>query len=320
MRAFAMAVVLLVAACGEPDSGTTPLSSPVAVATTCTLPVYWADTATNSTLAAFVRLPSGTVSMSGIIRPTNQFLFGTTYDRKSNTWLPAPEPYLSPDHKQYAYEVLGTSANEIHVVDIASGADRVAYHGTLAYSVTAFETDGIYMRQAINAKQGAYQKLFRLDPAGGTPKLVRGSDHHMYPTGWTVVNDSAAWGLDYQSKGKSYTYVVERLDLTTGAVTTWFTSDPDHQFAPMGTDGKNRLYITDGFEVWRLAKPGQVEHLLSPPKTEGSYTFGGEMLSDAHGAWFQALGGVWFHSDTEGSRQLTVNVPEEMVSPAGPCL
>jgi hypothetical protein len=42
------------------------------------------------------------------------------------------------------------------------------------------------------------------------------------------------------------------------------------------------------------------------------------MLADAHGTWFQALGEVWFHSDTEGSRQLTVNVPEEMIAPAGP--
>ena len=258
--------------------------------------------------------------MSGTIQRTKQFLFGATYDHASNTWLPAPDAYLSPDHKQYAYEVPGISASQIHVVDIASGADRVAYSGALTFTVTAFEADGVYLRQAVNAKQGAYQKLFRLDPAGGSPKLVRGSDHHMYPTGWTVVGGSAAWGLDYRVKGSSYTYLVDRLDLATGAVTTWFTSAPDHQFAPMGTDIKNRLYITDGLEVWRVGQPGQVEYLLRPPKTEGSYTFGGEMLADKHGVWLEALGGVWFYSDTEGSRQLVVNVPEEMVWPAGPCL
>lgn len=320
MRAFVVAVILVAAACGEPDSTAPTVTSPVAAATSCTLPVYWGDNATGSALAAFVKLPSGTVSMSGTILPSHQFLFGATYDRKSNTWLPAPSEYISPDHTQYAYEAPGTSVSEIHIVDIATGADRVAYRGPLIFSVIAFEADGVYMRQAVLPKQSVYQNLFRLDPAGGTPKLVRGSDHHMYQTGWTVLGGGAAWGIDYRLKGTSYTYLVDRLDLATGAVTVWFTSDPDHQFAPMGTDSKNRLYITDGFEVWRLAKPGQAEHLLSPAKTEGSYTFGGEMLADAHGTWFQALGGVWFHSDAEGSRQLPVNVPEEMVTPAGPCL
>jgi hypothetical protein len=142
----------------------------------------------------------------------------------------------------------------------------------------------------------------------------------MYQTGWTVIGGGAAWGLDYRVKGTSYTYLIERLDLATGAVTQWFTSAPDHQFAPMGIDTKNRLYITDGYEIWRMSKPGEAEHLLNPPHTEGSWTFGGEMVSDAHGVWLEALGGVWFQSDTQPPRQLVVNVPEEMVSPAGPCL
>jgi hypothetical protein len=322
MRLLALTAVVLVAACdtGQAvDQSPSPMRpSPAAIA--CKMPVYWADTATNSTLAAFVTLPSGTVSMAGTIRPVRQFLFGATYDTASRGWLPLTESYLSPDHKRYAYEVIGTtSGSQVHIVDIASGVDRVAYDGPTTLTVIAFESDGVYLRQAVNPKQGVYKELFRLDPAGGPPTLVRGSNRHMYQTGWTVVGAGAAWGLDFRVKGSSYTYLVERLDLASGAVAEWLASPPDHQFAPMGVDAKNRLYVTDGYEVWRLSSPGQVEHLLNPPKTAGAWTFGGVMRSDSHGTWFEALGGVWFHSDAQGSRQFVVGVPEQQIFPAGAC-
>ena len=90
------------------------------------------------------------------------------------------------------------------------------------------------------------------------------SDRHMDQSGWTVVSGGAAWGLDSRLQGDTYIYVVLRLDLTTGATTEWLDGPPNRQFAPLGTDNRDRLYVSDGYEVWRLAQPRQVEHLLNP--------------------------------------------------------
>src|SRR5438093_16296 len=95
------------------------------------------------------------------------------------------------------------------------------------------------------------------------------SDRHMDQSGWTVVSGGAAWGLDSRLQGDTYIYVGLRLDLTTGATTEWLDGPPDRQFAPLGTDNRDRLYVSDGYEVWRLAQPCQVEHLLNPT-AEGS--------------------------------------------------
>ena len=109
----------------------------------------------------------------------------------------------------------------------------------------------------------------------------------MDQSGWTVVSGGAAWGLDSRLQGDTYIYVVLRLDLTTGATTEWLDGPPDRQFAPLGTDNRDRLYVSDGYEVWRLAQPCQVR---APAQPDG--------------------GGVG---------QFKVGLAEEMVFPAGPC-
>jgi hypothetical protein len=207
----------------------------------------------------------------------------------------------------------------VHVVDVASRKDRVVYNGETPFEVIAFGSDGVYLAQAINPRQGVFAKLFRLDPAGGSPQLVRGSDRHMDPTGWTKVSGGAAWGLDFRVNGTVYTYQVERLDLATGLVTQWLQGGPERQWAPMGTDDAKRLYVTDGYEVWRLSRPGQVDTTIGGTQVAGALTFGTEVLADSNGAWFPGRGGVWLYSDAQGLRELAAGPESEMVFPAGAC-
>jgi hypothetical protein len=111
---------------------------------------------------------------------------------------------------------------------------------------------------------------------------------------------------------------VLRLDLTTATVTEWLESPPDRQFSPLGTDDRNRLYVSDGYEVWRLAQPRQVERLLNPPPEPGALTFG-PFSHDSHGAWFAGRGRVWLYPNRGGAQQFKVGPAGEMAFPAGTC-
>ena len=321
MRGLGLIAILILGSCsGAPIA--TPASSlpPGTAAAACRMPVFWNENtpAGPKTQAAFVRLPDGAVADVGMVQPPANDsgatdVLGATYDRASSRWLPARPAALSPDASHYAYISGG-----VHLVDVASGADRLAYAGPTTFILIGFGGDALYLAQATNPRQGLFQKLFRLDLAGGSPQLVPGSDRHMDQSGWTVVSGGAAWGLDSRLQGDTYIYVVLRLDLTTGATTEWLDGPPDRQFAPLGTDNRDRLYVSDGYEVWRLAQPRQVEHLLNPPPAAGALTFG-SFSYDPHGAWFAGRGRVWLVSDGGGVGQFKVGLAEEMVFPAGLC-
>jgi hypothetical protein len=326
MRTLGLVAMVVLAGCSSQSAASPTSPSPSASAqATCRLPVYWIENVPQpqgiAAHTAFVDLASGAVADVGSLPPAIPYEAGATYDQTSQRWRPVQRYHLSPDLTRYAYQSGVAGPNEIHVVDIVSGADRVAYSGSTLYIVLAFESDAIYLVHGINPRQGAYEKLYRLDPGGGTPpQLVPGSDRHMSQYAWTNISGGAAWGVDYRVEGSTFTYLVERLDLTTGTVTEWLAGPANRQFAPLGTDGMNRLYVSDGFEVWRVARPGQVEHLLSPPPGPGASTFSAQMLYDSHGAWFPARGGVWLYSDAQGSRVLMAGPPNEQIFPAGPCV
>src|SRR5206468_1246993 len=95
-------------------------------------------------------------------------------------WLRGTANLLSPDGTRLVYWD-GDDADEvIKVLDIASGNVTIAYHGGGLYLPVGFTSDAIYLTHAINLRQDAFDKLYRLDPAGGLPQLDPGSDRHMY--------------------------------------------------------------------------------------------------------------------------------------------
>lgn len=286
------------------------------------LPVWWGENIQTPVSvrvhAALLSVPDLKVTDAGLLQPLPQ-VFGATYDSASKKWLAVGVQQISPDHARFAYTMADPSHSEVHVVDVATGADHTAYSGPTVYVVIAFTADAIYLAHVINARQGVFEKLYRLDPAGGTPQLVAGSDHHMYQYGWTLVSGGGAWGLDVSVQGDIYTYMVIRLDLATGAVTTWLDSPPNQLFLPLGTDALGRLYVSDGLEVWRVAQPGaQAERILQPTPTPGAMTFGG-FAADSGGVWIGELGGVWRYTTDGAAREFKVGAPQESVFPAGPC-
>lgn len=208
------------------------------------------------------------------------------------------------------------------MLDLATGVDRTLYQGSTLFNIIAFEPEGIYLVHGIAPRQGVFEKLYLLDPAGGTPMLVPGSDHHMYQSGWGLISDGAAWGIDYRVQGSAYVYSVLRLDLATAKVTLWMEGPPDDQISPVGTDRLHRLYVGDGKQLWRLGAPGQVDMLADPGQISGGASIGGPstFVSDSRGVWFAGQSSVWFYSDTEPPKQFAAGPSDAEVLPAGPCV
>jgi hypothetical protein len=296
--------------------------------------VWWEDGA--DVHAAFVSVPDGAVTDAGILPPAPQAggtqlggPYGGTYTSATRSWLRVSRLMLSPDGKQYVYWTATPSLAQVRVVDIATGADRAVYSGTTYYIVIAFEPDAIYLVHALNPRQGSFDNLYRLDPAGGTPTLVAGSDRHMDQYGWVLVSDGAAWGIGARvASGTDYVYSVLRLDLATVQVTEWFEGPVGTLVWPLGTDTNHKLYVQgiipnqNQNDLWRFAAAGQAEQLANPGPISLGDNAGGTTIfvSDSVGVWFAGRGRVWLYSDGAAPRQFVVGLQTTDVFPAGPCV
>jgi hypothetical protein len=289
------------------------------------LPVWWS--AGQDIHAGFVSVPDGAFTDSGtlpLLRPTSNTLssvefYGAAYLNASNSWLKVNRDLVSPDGTQIAFWEADSTTSEIRVLNVASREERVIYRGTTVYIPIAFNSDGIYLVNAIHLRQGSLEKLYRLNPAGGMPQLVPGSDHHMYQWGWVLIADGAAWGIDNQVQGSTYLYSVLRLDLATSKVTTWLEGQ-DKMAWPQAVDSQHRLYAAtyDG-PLWRVDSPGRAVELRAPEQIQFSGGIGvAGPVVDSIGVWFSGQGGIWLYADGRNPRKFTVG-PTDTVWPAGPC-
>jgi hypothetical protein len=338
MRAFGVIALILLAACTEPTAQTpspssTPSLTPTAQAA-CRLPVWWPANSTATAVdihAGFVSIPDGAITDVGVLpQPPVSLLglpsvqtYGATYESASNRWVHFDRAYVSPEGTSFAYWTsTGSNDNSVHVVDLATGVDRVIYRGATLFIIIAFEAKGIYLVHGVALRQGAFEKLYLLDPEGGTPTLVPGSDRHMYQYGWVLISDGAAWGIDNRVDGTAYIYSVVRLDLATAQATQWIEGPDDDMFWPLGTDSTHRLYAGDYHaNLRRVAAPGQVEVLANPGQVGTGDGIGSSssFVSDSVGEWFAGNGGVWLYSDTGQPRLFGVGPQNAQVFPAGPC-
>lgn len=318
MRYIGLVAAVLVAGCSQPGSGASSASpTQTSAASLCRLPVWWG--VGQDIRAGFVSVPGGAFTDAGILPPVIPNTSGGTYLSSSKRWLRASRALVSPDGTQVVYWKTDPQRAEVHVFNVASRDDRMVYSGTDAFFPIAFTSDRIYLQGVINLKQGSVKNLYRLAPAGGIPQLVTGSDRRMHPSGWSLVADGAAWGIDTQDSGgnSGYYFFVLRLDLATAQVTTWVDRQLDKMFYPQGVDGKHRLYAAPARgPMWRVDSPGHwVELPLQFPNGTVGPTFA---VDDWVGAWFSGQGGVWLYADGQDPKKFAVPT-SETVWPAGPC-
>ena len=325
MRALFVMVAMVMAACSQPSTQTSyrQSPSPTAAASVCSLPVWWPDDI--GVRAAFVSVPDGAVTDVGVLPPPPEVagvlpggFGGATYVSGTRTWLRVDGHNLAPDGKRYVYWTGTPTESELRLVDVASGAGRVIYSGPNMYVPLSFESDVIYLRHAVNPKQGGFENLYRLDPSGGTPALVPGTDSGQ--VSWVLISDGAAWGVAARVNLTS----VVRLDLATSQITEWFAGPMNELVWPLGTDTKHRLYV-QGLKqnvLWRVETSGQADQLAYPGPIGPSASWGGSysFIADARGVWIKSQGSVWLYPDAGVPKKFVVGRSNEDVWPAGPCL
>lgn len=324
----------------------TPSSSPVPL---CKLPVIsWYQPGSQGDVqlppmgvqAHYVSYPGGSISEGAADQFTNgndgfgwstsasPVLRGTGpvgyYDVAFRRFLPVPRAQVSPDGRQYVYMDYTQGGlyayGQLHVVDVASGHDRVLQLQAAQYLIFDFSADGIYFTYG---PLGQSAGLSLLNPDTGTV-------HQVFPDGYVIaVSNGKAWiavnGQDQHpssplpaGEGNPKPVVLNvllRRDIHSGQVEEWLlrpAAAPHFELlgvyggAPavlvyLAAEGDPRWSTNQvPYEVWLMSQPmtpdtvdsGVSAGLWSDPwyrtgrvATSPSSNLG---ISDSHGIW---LGG-----------------------------
>jgi hypothetical protein len=303
-----VALTVLVAACSHgPAASTSPAMSAAVIG--CTLPVYnWGGVTNGGNYSiigqyGFLDVASGKFEANTIAFSTG------SYDWPYQRWLPVSMAQVLPDGSAYAYEKELTDSFEIYVVQVASGAEKMVYHMPYdnAYQILAFQPEGVYVYPIMH-RSGLPSGLWLLDPSKSALKPLPTS----MDGSWQLVSGGAAWGGPGGMAGDS----LVRLDLTTGALTTWFQHTVQgaafegygYGVSVIGFDvsGRPLVEVYPPFdlqaspepkpqpEVWLVSSPGQATRVLGLPVPQQGVATG---VSDSHGMWVEGRDGVYLYAN-----------------------
>jgi hypothetical protein len=340
-----LATAVLVGGCGGvPVAGQrSPMASPVSeasaaavppispVAFSCRLPVVWTEYPGPKEQAGFISLPSGTFTpdlTSGISTSATggtQTVQGPvlngeyqspvlsaarTYDLAYRRWLPVANAQVLPDGSAYVYTRYGQqggSGNEIHLVQVASGADTLIYNQG-SYAALDYEPEGVYLTQLVPGKDGT-SGLWLLDPTTETLKAFPAAGNGS----WAAIAGGGAWSFIWDGPRFGWSKFA-RLDLSTGAVTVWLDVSSQAQpydvgfktVFPIGFDSSLRplveVYVVVSganggenvaAETWLLRAPAQSTRLSGLPLPPFAQPLG---VTDSHGTWLSGTDGVYLYT------------------------
>jgi hypothetical protein len=261
----------------------------------CRLPVIWAVGSGQNMVnkAGFLHFPDLVLSEDPTAPAGSRF-----FNRASMSWLPVYREAVSPDGSRYAYAEGNadlSSGGSLHVVDVATKADRVVYSGPTVFSVVDFAREGIYITKA--APEGPSMGLWLQNPAGGEARVINSTIES------PSVGGGAAWTHDFDAADPSPapggmvgpSNRIERVDLSTGQLTTWFY-EPGVDLWIAGFDAAGNPLV----RAYRSAEGGArdtVELWLLTSPTKSMQLFGGAQNDlwpsqvaaiDANGVWFDA--------------------------------
>jgi hypothetical protein len=280
----------------------TPVAAPASdLASQCRLPITW-QASGSLPMEGFMDLATGQLSDvaaahlqvagSNLAKsPGSPDLIGwptgsSYYDAAHDRWLPALGQWIAPDGHSYAY--LNLDASELHVVDVATGADQVVEHGKRLYPL-GWTADGLYVMDAIT---GAPVQVYSITVPGGRLTTLGARLSSVVPVStlpWIGPGHSGAWIAEVSSsvahtngQNGPIANSISLIDLNTGQKVEWFSA-PNAAVSVLGftASGTPLVQSTDGSgtSIVRLTGPGAVaESYPMPHPVVGAAT-------DSHGTW-----------------------------------
>ena len=251
----------------------------------------------------FISVPSGTYTPD----VTSE---GGSYDWAYRKWVPVPSPFVLPDGSAYVIELQAADSRyEIHIVQVASGADKVILQMPYdnAYSVLTLKPEGVYLVPLLH-RSGSPQGLWLLSPTTATIAEVPGAGN----LAWRLIEGGGVWGSPVGVDR------LDRLDLSTGVVTTWVQHPvetpigigsgygPDiiafdrsqkplvELYPPASPAGTTPLP-----ELWLVSGPGQATKLAGMALSGRFLTRG---ITDSHGTWLVGSDGFYLYADAGFTR------------------
>lgn len=309
---------------------------------------------------ATVAFPGGAFTLDTTVKPGNAkgSAYGYSYSVPLHRWVPVQTQWLAPDGRSYAYATQTTGVPgqpptaAIHVVDIASGRDRQIWQGEGNASIaglsggTVYYTLNGYLQAAATGPPA--NELWAIDTAGSgaVPRRVGPNPPDPAPARdgpspmFAIVAGGYAWTTGYTKSAITsppspppgappgyspppFTYLPNRLlrmDLKTGAVSTYFTAPGSSQsVALLGFDGQGHPVVTVQAIPVKGASPPPQNYMPGPPSvllltgTDQSQTISSgsdeafrptSAAGDGHGVWFGSPGSIWLYTSSAGLRKI----------------
>lgn len=250
-------------------------TAPTAASSACRLPLVerTSQYPQKTVAAGFVAVDSGTFQPDASA-PGDAM----TYDRVARRWLPVRPPAIAPDHSAYAYVVDLKESFQLHVHQIASGADRVVWAapgGGGGFPII-WTSSGIEITTSPSG--GGNTTGWVVPPAGGqpkkapvqpiTPEFVRTDVGTSFPDalhyeatfqGMSIVRDPDG-GVYLLAPDKSRTLI--------------HAAGPDFDPSTFIADG-SRLWAVnaDGSAIWLWTQAGGLQQLPLHVTPQASVTY-----------------------------------------------
>jgi hypothetical protein len=281
----------------------------------------------------FLSLPDGRLSLD----PANTSDAGAVRGYYAGGHWVSPRPQVAPDGSAYAYatiqkvQVPPHPISALHVVDTASGTDRVVWQGDGYLTVIGFAPGVIYGNLTdvgSEPNRAGLGGLQAFDIKGGGQRRVQAADDQ---ANYTSVGGGAAWAATFSrapGAGDAGGAIsgpdsIRRLDLVSGSASVW-------NIIPAGYSASIAGFDFDGHPLIRLSPnlpssqvpakttpapstapyPATTLYLLLAPNqlvpVTGDAALAQAMpVADRHGIWFAGKdGSVWLYSQPAGMRRV----------------
>jgi hypothetical protein len=251
-----------------------------------------------------VQLPGGMV-VNRSDPPSSDLYPVSSYDVQAGRWIPVLPSAISPDGRFWAYGTgvtggSGGPSGSVHSVDLVTGKDSQVWSGPGGAQVFGIVANTIYFEQLTGDAGPTYLWAVDRSRAGSAHRIAA------VPAGWNssriAVGPAGAFNVRSAADGSSGS--LERMDLNSGTVTTWFATSAgvvsllglDAQGRPViavsGSPGARVLLLTGQNRSVQIADGSNVS--FQPKSAQ----------ADSHGIWFGEPGSIWLYQPNVGLREV----------------